>query len=97
MSQYGNGFRGSIRNSFYRWKRIVSAFLIDETVLQIGPSKEALLWVAVVESIHKQILGVYISGYSNNMMVVEAFLNSLTTVYSDGGCCIRKQVSYLDY
>jgi hypothetical protein len=33
----------------------VSAFLIDETKLQIG-SEEAWLWVAI-EPIHKQILG----------------------------------------
>jgi len=38
----------------YHRKR-VSAFLIDETMLQIG-TEEAWLWVAV-EPIHKQILG----------------------------------------
>ncbi|HZC21602.1 MAG TPA: hypothetical protein VE223_08155 [Nitrososphaeraceae archaeon] len=38
----------------YRCKRI-SAFLIDETMLQIG-TDEAWLWVAVVEPIHKQLL-----------------------------------------
>ena len=71
----------------YRCKR-VSAFLIDETMLQIG-TDEAWLWVAV-EPIHKQILGVYISRH-RNMIVVEAFLSSLIriygkhTVYSDGG------------
>jgi len=71
----------------YRCKR-VSAFLIDETMIQIGYS-EAWLWV-VVEPIHKQILGVYISRH-RNMIVAEAFLNSLIkiygkhTVYSDGG------------
>ena len=66
----------------------VSAFLIDETMLQIG-STEAWLWV-VIEPIHKQILGVYISRH-RNMIVAEAFLRSLVriygkhTVYSDGG------------
>lgn len=66
----------------------VSAFLIDETTLQIG-SSEAWLWVAV-EPIHKQILGVYISRH-RNMIVAEAFLSSLIRmygkhiVYSDGG------------
>jgi putative transposase len=66
----------------------VSAFLIDETMLQIG-SSEAWLWV-VVEPIHKQILGVYISRH-RNMIIAEAFLSSLIriygrhTVYSDGG------------
>jgi len=71
----------------YCCKRI-SAFLIDETMLQIG-SSEAWLWV-VMEPIHKQILGVYISRH-RNMIVAEAFLSSLIriygkhTVYSDGG------------
>jgi putative transposase len=51
----------------YRCKRI-SAFLIDETMLQIGYS-EAWLWVAV-EPIHKQLLGVYISRH-RNMIVTE--------------------------
>jgi len=72
----------------YHRKR-VSAFLIDETMLQIG-NEEAWLWVAV-EPIHKQILGVYISRHRNNMIVAESFLRSLIKiygkhiVYSDGG------------
>jgi putative transposase len=71
----------------YHRKR-VSAFLIDETMLQIG-TEEAWLWVAV-EPIHKQILGVYISRH-RNMIVAESFLRSLIKiygkhiVYSDGG------------
>ena len=71
----------------YHRKR-VSAFLIDETMLQIG-NEEAWLWVAV-EPIHKQILGVYISRH-RNMIVAESFLRSLIKiygkhiVYSDGG------------
>jgi putative transposase len=66
----------------------VSAFLIDETMVQIG-SDEAWLWIAI-EPIHKQILGVYISRH-RNMIVAESFLRSLVkvygkhTVYSDGG------------
>ena len=66
----------------------VSAFLIDETMVQIG-SDEAWLWIAM-EPIHKQILGVYISRH-RNMIVAESFLRSLVkvygkhTVYSDGG------------
>jgi transposase-like protein len=85
----GNGLRFSPKR-LYHCKR-VSAFLIDETMLQIGSSNEAWLWVAVVEPIHKQILGVYISRH-RNMIVVESFLRSLLriygkhTVYSDGGC-----------
>jgi len=94
MLLYGNGFRGSILDIFYRCKRRVSAFLIDETIIQSGSSNEALLWV-VVEPTLRQILGVYISRHRNNMIVAEALLNSLikiydgkhTIVYSDGGRC----------
>lgn len=60
----------------YHCKR--SAFLIDETMLQIGP-EEAWLWVAV-EPIRKQILGVYISRH-RNMIVVESILRPLINIY----------------
>jgi putative transposase len=69
-------------------RKRVSAFIIDETYIQIG-CNEAWLWVAV-EPIHKQILGVYISRH-RNMLVTQSFLKSLIklygkhTVYSDGG------------
>jgi len=74
---------------------VVANWLYSLTVyatimLQIGYSNEAWLWV-VVEPIHKQLLGVYISRHRNNMMVVEAFLSSSIriygkhTVHSDGG------------
>jgi putative transposase len=56
----------------------VSAFLIDETMLQIG-AEEAWLWVAA-EPIHKQILGVYVSRH-RNMPVAELFLRSLIRIY----------------
>ena len=90
MLPYGNGFRGSILPKHPYCCKRVSAFLIDETMLQIGSSNEAWLWVVAVEPIHKQILGVYISRH-RNMIVVESFLRSLLriygkhTVYSDGG------------
>jgi transposase-like protein len=42
----------------YCCKRI-STFLIDETMLQIG-TDQAWLWIAVVEPVHRQILGVYV-------------------------------------
>ena len=73
----------------YPCKR-VSAFLIDETMIQIGDTK-AWLWVVAVEPIHRVVLGgVYISRH-RNMLVAEHFLYSLVekygvhTVYSDSG------------
>jgi capsule polysaccharide modification protein KpsS len=41
--------------------RIITAFVIDETLIQIGATDDAWLWVTVVESIHNRILGVSIS------------------------------------
>jgi len=68
--------------------RRITAFIIDETAVQIGDN-DAWLWVAT-EPIHLKILGVYISRH-RNMLVAEAFLKSLVKlygkyiVYSDGG------------
>ncbi len=48
------------------------------------------LWVAVVEPVHRVVLGVYISRH-RNILVTEYFLHLLVekygrhTVYSDGG------------
>ena len=80
MLPYGNGFRGSILPKHPYCCKRVSAFLIDETMLQIGSSNEAWLWVVAVEPIHKQILGVYISRH-RNMLVAEAFLSLLIRMY----------------
>jgi transposase-like protein len=50
----------------------VSAFLIDETmVVQIGSADEAWLWIATIEPIHKQILGVYISRHRNMIVALK--------------------------
>ena len=71
----------------YRRRRI-SAYLIDETQVQIGYD-EAWLWVAV-EPVRRTVLGVYVSRH-RNMLVAESFLRSLVKlygkhiVYSDGG------------
>ena len=70
-------------------KSRISAFIIDETQIQIGPD-EAWLWIATIEPIRHRILGVYISRH-RNMLVAEVFLRSLIKlygkhiVYSDGG------------
>ena len=71
----------------YKRKR-VSAFIIDETVIQIG-SQHFWLWICI-EPIDKSMLGIYISE-ERNMLVAEKFIKSLVekygkhTEYTDGG------------
>ena len=71
----------------YKRKRI-SAFIIDETVIQIG-SQHFWLWFCI-EPLHKTILGISISE-ERNMLVAENFIRSLVekygkhTAYTDGG------------
>jgi len=85
-------------NKFYLKRTRVTAFIIDETMLQVG-SDYTWLWVAI-EPVHKQVLGVYISRHRNTL-VAESFLRSLIkiygkhTVYSDGGTWYPEACSYL--
>ena len=71
----------------YKRKR-VSAFIIDETVIQIG-NQHFWLWFCI-EPIHSSVLGIHISD-ERNMLVAEKFIRSLVekygrhTVYTDGG------------
>jgi putative transposase len=71
----------------YKRKR-VTAFIIDETAIQIG-SQHFWLWFCI-EPIHSSVLGIYISE-ERNMLVAEKFIRSLVesygkhTVYTDGG------------
>ena len=73
--------------SIYKRKR-VTAFIIDETVIQIG-NQNFWLWIAI-EPIHSSVLGIYISE-ERNMLVAERFIRSLVekygrhTIYTDGG------------
>ena len=87
----------------YKRKR-VTAFIIDETVIQIG-SQHFWLWIAI-EPIHSSVLGIYISE-ERNMLVAEKFISSLVEkygrhpVYTDGGtwyheaCNVLKLKHYL--
>ena len=74
-------------SQIYKRKR-VSAFIIDETVIQIG-NENFWLWIAI-EPIHSSVLGIHFSE-DRNMRVVEKFIRSLVkkygrhTVYTDGG------------
>ena len=59
----------------YKRKR-VSAFIIDETVIQVGNQKY-WLWFCI-EPIHSSVLGIYISE-ERNMLVAEKFIRSLVS------------------
>ena len=59
--------------NIYKRKRI-SAFIIDETVIQVG-SQQFWLWICT-EPIHTSLLGIYISE-ERNMLVAEKFIRSL--------------------
>jgi transposase-like protein len=81
----------------YRRRRI-SAFIIDETIIQIG-NQHFWLWIAI-EPIHSSVLEIYISE-ERNMLVAERFIQSLVekygrhTVYTDGGMWyMMKHVMY---
>ena len=86
MFLYGIGFKGLIHAISTNVR--VSAFIIDETVIQVG-SQHFWLWFCI-EPIHSSVLGIYISE-ERNMLVAEKFIRSLVdkygkhTVYTDGG------------
>ena len=71
----------------YKRKR-VSAFIIDETIIQIG-NHHFWLWICI-EPVYSSELEIYISE-ERNMLVAEKFIRSLVekygrhTVYTDGG------------
>src|ERR671914_298834 len=56
----------------YKRKR-VTAFIIDETIIQIG-NQHFWLWFCI-EPIHSSVLGIYISE-ERNMLVAEKFIRS---------------------
>ncbi|HVP81962.1 MAG TPA: hypothetical protein VMS35_02875 [Nitrososphaeraceae archaeon] len=57
----------------YKRKRI-SAFIIDETVIQIGDRQYWLLFC--IEPVHSSVLGIFLSE-ERNMLVAEKFIRSL--------------------
>ena len=63
----------------YSRKRRVTAFVIDETMIQIGERNEAWLWIAI-EPVRSTVLGVYLSKH-RNMLVAESFLRSSIEIY----------------
>jgi putative transposase len=78
----------------YKHRR-VSAFIIDETVIQIG-NQHFWLWLCI-EPVHRSVLGIHISEERNNMFVAEKFIRSLVNkygrhiVYTDDGTWYPQQ------
>ena len=78
--------------------RRVSAFIIDETVIQIG-NQHFWLWICI-EPIQRSVLGIYISE-ERNMFVAENFIRSLVEkygrhiVYTDGGTWYPQACNFL--
>jgi len=63
----------------YKRKR-VSAFIIDETGIQIG-NQHFWLWFCI-EPIHSSVLGIYISE-ERNLVMAEKFIRSLVEKYAN--------------
>jgi len=86
MFLYGIGFRFGSYQIYYKRKK-VSAFIIDEIIIQIG-NQHFWLWICI-EPVHSAVLVIYISE-ERNMLVAEKFIRSLVekygkhTVYTDG-------------
>jgi putative transposase len=85
-------------SQIYNKHRRVSAFIIDETVIQIG-NQHFWLWIAI-EPVNTSVLGIYISE-ERNMFVAENFIHSLVdkygrhTVYTDGGTWYPQACNFL--
>ena len=60
-------------SQIYDKRKRVYAFIIDETVIQIG-NQHFWLWMCI-EPIHSSVLGIYISK-ERNMFVAENFIGS---------------------
>ena len=81
----------------YKRKR-VSAFIIDETIIQTG-CQHFWLWICI-EPIHRSVLGIHISE-ERNTFVAEKFIRSLVskygnhTVYTDGGTWYPQACNFL--
>ena len=85
-------------SQIYNKRKRVAAFIIDETIIQIG-NHHFWLWIAI-EPVNRTILGIYISE-ERNMFVAENFIRSLVdkygkhTVYTDGGTWYPQACQFL--
>ena len=83
----------------YNKHRRIPAFIIDETMIQIG-NTNCWLWICI-EPVHKSVLGIHISK-ERNMFVAEQFIRSLIekygkhVVYTDGGTWYPQACNFLN-
>jgi putative transposase len=85
-------------SQIYKKRKRVSAFIIDETIIQIG-NQHFWLWICI-EPVYRTILGIYLSE-ERNMFVAENFIRSLVekygrhTVYTDSGTWYPQACNFL--
>ncbi|HET7643126.1 MAG TPA: hypothetical protein VFK40_06435 [Nitrososphaeraceae archaeon] len=72
MFLFGTEYKGLVLCRYTKRKR-VSAFIIDETIIQIG-NQHFWLWLCM-EPVHSSVLGIHISE-ERNMLVAEKFIRS---------------------
>ena len=83
----------------YDKHRRITAFIVDETMIQIG-NTNCWLWICI-EPVHKSVLGIHISK-ERNMFVAENFIRSLVekygkhTIYTDGGTWYTQACHFLN-
>ena len=85
--RYGIGFNGTSQRRYY--KRRVSEFIFDETLLKVGEN-HVWPWVAIEPIDMMIVLGIRIS-FERTMLVAERFIQKFATEYgkhhvrTDGG------------
>ena len=77
MCLYGTGFKGLVHCRYTKEKEF-SAFIIHETVIQIG-NRYFWLWFCI-EQVHRSVLGIHISE-KRNRLIAENFIRSLVSTY----------------
>ena len=98
MCLSGIGFKDLVHFKFIINIEESTAFIIDETMIQIG-NTNCWLWICI-EPVHKSVLGIHISR-ERNMFVAEQFIRSLIekygkhTVYTDGGTWYPQTCNFL--
>ncbi len=77
MFLFGTGFKSINLKNISSKKRMISEYIIDETLIKVG-SQYIWLWVAI-EPKNKQILALTIS-IERNMLIAEKFISGLVKI-----------------